>query len=210
MRVTQALFGLISLALAVQANIAAPSNGESIQQFPKSSKGRPAQDSSSKDLPRPFSKSGKDDRPAWPAPREDDRRPSNDPRDERDPRDGRDNWDRAPAPAQDNRRPEPRPSRPAPQLEPRPSRPEPRPEPPRTSREDEARGAINDTRGSPTPIEECPRSKRCGRSEICVPDPKKRDAYLCVSGANLCGRGRTCRGREVCLADPRAGWYVSL
>lgn len=62
--------------------------------------------------------------------------------------------------------------------------------------------------GGPPSFGSCPNNVRCPGNNVCTPDPRNKNTFLCINAGETCGGFQNigCPGGKQCIADPRIQW----
>ncbi|KAF2418941.1 hypothetical protein EJ08DRAFT_702909 [Tothia fuscella] len=68
-----------------------------------------------------------------------------------------------------------------------------------------APSAPNNAGGGPPSYGSCPANVRCPGNNLCTPDPRNKNTFLCIQPNETCGgfQDVRCAGGKICVADPR-------
>ena len=60
----------------------------------------------------------------------------------------------------------------------------------------------------PQSVGACPANIKCPGNNVCTPDPKARNTFLCIQPLESCAGVASvkCQGNKTCVADPRIQW----
>jgi hypothetical protein len=62
--------------------------------------------------------------------------------------------------------------------------------------------------GGPPSYGVCPANVKCPGGNLCTPDPRNKNTFLCIQPNEICGtfQNIACPSSKMCVADPRIQW----